>query len=69
LVVGGYRPEIAKANHEVFFHHQRKDGYLPCYIWADRLGSSQIQMVVPIAATALETADLTKDEADESVDG
>jgi hypothetical protein len=56
-------PEIAKANHEVFFHHQRADGYLPCYVWGDSLGTGQIQMVVPIAATALETADLTGDEA------
>mgnify|MGYP003110994121 CR=1 FL=1 len=63
LVYGRYFPEVAKANHEVFFHHQREDGYLPCWIWADRVGSSQIQMVVPIAATALETADLLQDEA------
>lgn len=62
LVYGRYAHDVAKANHEVFFHHQRADGYLPCWIWADRIGSSQIQMVVPIAATALETADLTKDE-------
>ena len=63
LVYGRYAHEIAKANHEVFFHHQREDGYLPCWILADRIGASQIQMVVPIAATALETADLTEDEA------
>lgn len=63
LVYGRHRPEVAKANHEVFFHHQREDGYLPCYVWSDRLGSSQIQMVVPIAATALETAVLTHDES------
>ena len=68
LVYGRYAPEIAKANHEVFFHHQREDGYLPCYVWIEQegrypIGSSQIQMVVPIAATALETADLTEDEA------
>jgi len=68
LIYGRYAPEIAQANHEVFFHHQRDDGYLPCYVWIDGegrypIGSSQIQMVVPIAATALETADLTEDEA------
>jgi len=62
LVYGRYAPEIAKANHEVFFHHQREDGYLPCWVWGDRVGQSQIQMVVPIAATALETAELTGDE-------
>jgi len=63
LVYGRYAPEVAKANHEVFFHHQREDGYLPCWVWRDRMGTSQIQMVVPIAATALETAELTGDEA------
>jgi len=68
LIYGRYAPEIAQANHEVFFHHQRDDGYLPCYVWIEGegrhpIGSSQIQMVVPIAATALETADLTEDES------
>lgn len=63
LVYGRHAPEIAVANHEVFFQHQRADGYLPCWIWEDRAGASQIQMVVPIAATALETAELTQDES------
>tara|TARA_B100001971_G_scaffold175931_3_gene169767 strand:+ start:3217 stop:4368 length:1152 start_codon:yes stop_codon:yes gene_type:complete len=63
LVYGRKAPEVAIANHEVFFHHQRADGYLPCWIWGDRVGSSQIQMVVPIAKTALETATLTGNEA------
>ncbi|MHB1155918.1 MAG: MGH1-like glycoside hydrolase domain-containing protein [Phycisphaerales bacterium] len=62
LIYGRYAPDIAKANHEVFFHHQRPDGYLPCYVWFDHIGASQIQMVTPIARTALETADLTGDE-------
>lgn len=53
LVYGRYAHEVAKANHEVFFRHQREDGYLPCWIWVDRIGTSQIQTVVPIAATAL----------------
>jgi hypothetical protein len=59
LVYGRYRPEVALANHDVFFHHQREDGYLPCWVWSERFGISQIQMVVPIAATAWETAQLT----------
>lgn len=63
LVYGRHAPEVAQANHEVFFHHQREDGYLPFCVWADRIGTAQIQMVVPMAATALETADLTGDEA------
>ena len=63
LVYGRYAPEVAKANHLVFFHHQRADGQLPCWVRFDRVGYAQIQMVVPIAATALETADLTQDES------
>ncbi len=62
LVYGRHAPEIARANHEVFFHLQREDGYIPCYAWMELLGTGQIQMVVPIAATALETADLLGDE-------
>jgi hypothetical protein len=63
LVYGRFDPDTAKANHEIFFHHQREDGYLPCNIKADRLGTSQIQEVVPIAETALEVAELTGDDA------
>ncbi|MBE0697704.1 MAG: alpha-L-rhamnosidase, partial [Anaerolineaceae bacterium] len=59
LIYGRCRPEIALANHDVFFHHQREDGYLPCWVWSDRYGASQIQMVVPIAATAWEVAQQT----------
>ncbi len=42
------------ANHKIFFDLQREDGYLPCSVKADTIGYGQIQMVVPIAATALE---------------
>lgn len=63
VVYGKHAPAVARASHDVFFHHQREDGYLPCYIHANRIGTAQIQMVVPIAATALETADLLQDEA------
>lgn len=56
-------PSIALASHNVFFHHQRTDGQFPCWIRIDAIGYGQIQMVVPIAATALETARLAKDEA------
>jgi hypothetical protein len=61
LVYGRIDPGIARSSHRVFFHHQREDGYLPCWVHGDRVGGAQIQMVVPIAATALETADLTGD--------
>jgi len=68
LVYGRYAPLVAKASHDVFFHHQREDGYIPYRVSLDDkeifpLGSSQIQMVVPIAKTALETADMIGDEA------
>jgi hypothetical protein len=52
LVYAPLSPETALANHEAFFDLQREDGYLPCNAKKDRLGTGQIQMVVPIAATA-----------------
>jgi hypothetical protein len=59
-VYGRFFPEVAVANHEIFFHYQREDGWLPYKIAANnRVGFSQIQMVVPIAATAWETAQVT----------
>jgi len=63
LVYGKHAPEIARTSHEVFFLHQREDGYLPCWINTKKVGSHSIQMVVPIAATALETAELLGDDA------
>jgi hypothetical protein len=53
-VYGLFDLDTARANQEVFFDRQRDDGYLPYSVKFDRMGSSQIQMVVPIAATALE---------------
>lgn len=59
-VYGRFFPEVAVANHEIFFHYQREDGWLPYKIAANhQVGFSQIQMVVPIAATAWETAQVT----------
>ncbi len=59
--------QIARANHMAFFAQQKPDGQLPASIkLADLPGSTngygQIQMVVPIAATAWELAQLTQDE-------
>ena len=58
--------EIARANHMAFFAQQKPDGQLPASIkLADKVGTSggygQIQMVVPIAATAWELAQQTND--------
>jgi hypothetical protein len=52
LVYAPLSPETALANHEVFFDLQREDGYLPCNDKKTSLGTGQIQMVVPVAATA-----------------
>jgi hypothetical protein len=58
--------QIARANHMAFFAQQKPDGQLPASIkLADKVGTSggygQIQMVVPIAATAWELAQQTGD--------
>lgn len=63
LVYGKHAPDVARDSHNVFFHHQREDGYLPCWVNTNAVGRHSIQMVVPIAATALETAELLQDEA------
>ena len=55
--------EVARANHMAFFALQREDGQIPASIKVSGdVGYGQIQMVVPIAATAWELAQLTHDE-------
>ena len=61
LVYSAWEPAVAMANHRVFFDLQREDGYLPCNVKAATMGAGQIQMVVPIAATALEMYQQTHD--------
>ena len=56
------RLDLARANHMAFFALQRQDGQLPAYIWMHEVGFGQIQMVVPIAATAWELVQLIHDE-------
>lgn len=56
-----YEPDIAVSSHDIFFVLQRADGYIPCTVYADRTLSGQIQTVVPLAATAWETAELVRD--------
>lgn len=56
------RPDVARQNHLAFFALQRPDGQLPASIKMKEVGFGQIQMVVPIAATAWEIADETHDE-------
>jgi hypothetical protein len=54
--------EAARNNHLAFFELQRPDGQLPASVKTTGNGYGQIQMVVPIAATALELAQLSGDE-------
>jgi hypothetical protein len=59
--------ETARANHMAFFAQQKEDGQLPASIkLADKVGTDagygQIQMVVPIAATAWDVFQVTKDQ-------
>ncbi len=66
LVYRKFRPEVARNSHMIFFALQREDGQLPANNKRDQssrgAGFGQIQMVVPIAATAWELAEATKDE-------
>ena len=62
LVYRRFRPEIAVNSHRIFFALQREDGQLPANNRRSETGFGQIQMVVPIAATAWELAHSTGDE-------
>ena len=63
LVYRKVRPDVARASHMTFFTLQRPDGQLPANNKLTEAGFGQIQMVVPIAATAWELARATGDEA------
>ncbi len=52
---------VARNNHLTFFELQRADGQLPANNKMSEAGFGQIQMVVPIAATAWELAQATGD--------
>jgi hypothetical protein len=51
----------ARNNHMAFFALQKEDGQLPASVKMSEVGYGQIQMVVPIAATAWELAHKTGD--------
>lgn len=55
--------EVAKNTHRVFFSQQRDDGQLPASVKVSRTDWAMVQMVVPIAATAWEVAQKSRDEA------
>ena len=62
LVYRRFRPDVARASHTVFFDKQRNDGQLPANHKRSETGFGQIQMVVPIAATAWDLAQATADD-------
>jgi len=62
LVYRHFRPDVARNSHLVFFALQRPDGQLPACHKRSETGFGQIQMVVPIAATAWELAKETGNE-------
>jgi hypothetical protein len=61
LVYSVIRPDVARSNHLAFFALQHEDGQLPCWSRKTATGFGQIQMVVPIAATAWELSQKTGD--------
>ncbi|WP_116090393.1 MGH1-like glycoside hydrolase domain-containing protein [Sphingomonas crusticola] len=61
LVYRKFRPDVARNSHLTFFELQRADGQLPANNKIAETSFGQIQMVVPIAATAWELAHATGD--------
>lgn len=55
-------PQLARNNHLIFFALQKEDGQLPCAIKDGGPAFGQIQMQVPIAATAWELAQRLGDQ-------
>jgi len=62
LVYSVFRLNVARNTHMAFFALQREDGQLPCANKRAALSFGQLQMVVPIAATAWELSRRTGDE-------
>jgi hypothetical protein len=62
LVYRRFRPDVTRNSHMTFFELQRPDGQFPANNKIQEAGFGQIQMVVPIAATAWEFAQATFDE-------
>ena len=62
LVYRKFRPDVARNSQLTFFALQRPDGQFPANNKISETGFGQIQMVVPIAATAWELAQSTRDD-------
>jgi len=54
--------DICRNTHSAFFTLQRPDGQLPASVKTTDVGFGQIQMVVPIAATAWELSQILQDQ-------
>jgi len=54
--------QVARNTHSAFFAQQRPDGQLPASVKTTEVGFGQIQMVVPIAATAWELSQTLQDQ-------
>ena len=61
LVYADIGRDVARNNHLAFYALQKEDGQIPCWSRTTRTGFAQIQMVVPIAATAWELSQQTGD--------
>ena len=55
--------EVSRNTHNAFFKLQREDGQLPAAVKMSDVGFGQIQMVVPIAATAWDLSQQLHDQA------
>ena len=62
LVYSPFRADVARNSHMTLFALQKEDGQLPACNKRTETGFGQIQMVVPIAATAWELAQRTADD-------
>ena len=62
LLYSAFNLEAGRNGHMVFFALQHEDGQLPANNKVSETGFGQIQMVVPIAATAWELAEQTGDQ-------
>lgn len=62
LVYRHFRPDVARNAHMTFFALQRPNGQLPANNKRSEMGFGQIQMVVPIAATAWELVQASRDD-------
>ncbi|MDD6033104.1 MAG: trehalase family glycosidase [Oscillospiraceae bacterium] len=53
--------QVARSYVRLFLKHQKPDGQLPCYVWRDRVGYSQLQECVSFASIGLEVFQRTQD--------